>query len=391
MSDASPPRPERLPYGRQQIDDDDVRAVVEALRSDWLTCGPAVERFEEALAAACGARHAVAVNSGTAALHLALKAVGVGPGDRVLTSANTFLASANAAEYLGATADFADVDPATRCVSVGTLEAAWRGDVKAVVAVDFAGYPCATPEMAAFVHGRGAALVEDACHSLGGALGGYPVGGLPWVDAATFSFHPVKTLTTAEGGAVLTGRGEWAAACRLFRNHGMARPGPGEDEDARPYAMETPGYNYRITDLQCALGHSQLGKLRRFVARRREIVAAYDEAFAGWAHVRTPPRAGPGVEPAWHIYALQIDFEALGTTRAALRRALEEEGVGTQIHYYPVHLQPYYAKRYGYAPGKCPAAETWFRQALSLPLHPGLTDDDVRRVADALRRRLPGG
>ena len=376
-------RPGLLPYGRQAIDEDDIAAVVEVLRSDWLTCGPAVDRFETELAATCGARHAVAVCNGTAALHLALRAAGVGSGDRVLTSANTFLASANAAEYLGATADFADIDPVTRCLSLATLQAAWKPDVKAVVAVDYAGTPCATKEMADFIHQRGAVLVEDACHALGGLRDGYPVGGLPWVDMATFSFHPVKTLTTGEGGAILTNRAEWADSCRLNRNHGMARPSPESDMAARPYTMERPGYNYRLTDLQCALGLSQLRKLGAFVARRREIVDRYNQAFEALNHVQTPS-VPDGATVAWHLYALRIDFAAIGKTRAAVVADLRAHGIGTQIHYYPVHLQPYYAQRYGYAPGKCPAAETWYEQTLSLPLFPAMHDRDVQKVIEAL-------
>ena len=364
-----------LPYGRQSIDEDDIAAVVEVLRSDWLTCGPTVDRFEKALACRCGAAQAVAVSNGTAALHLAMRAIGVGPGDRVLTSANTFLASANATEYVGAAADFADIDPVTRCLSLETLKAAWKPDVKAVVAVDYAGIPCVSKEMADYIHQRGAVVVEDACHAIGSQRDGFPVGGLPWVDLTTFSFHPVKTLTTGEGGAILTNKAKWADSCRLNRSHGMKRL----PSDVRPYTMETPGYNYRLTDLQCALGIAQLQKLDTFICRRREIVEKYNRAFAALPHVRIP-QTPQGSSVAWHLYAVQVDFSALNTTRAAVMEALKAGGVGTQIHYYPVHLQPYYTHRYGYALGKCPVAETWFEQTLSLPLFPAMTDEDVRHV-----------
>ena len=375
---SSSPLPSRLlPYGRQSIGEDDIAAVVEVLRSDWLTCGPAVERFELELARACGATQAVAVSNGTAALHLAMRAAGVGPGDRVLTCSNTFLASANAAEYVGATADFADMDPVSRCLSLETLKAAWKPDVKAVVAVDYAGTPCVSKEMADFIHGRGAIVVEDACHAIGSRRNGFSVGGLPWVDMTTFSFHPVKTLTTGEGGAILTQKAEWADSCRLNRSHGMRRL----PADGRPYTMETPGYNYRLTDIQCALGVAQLRKLDAFVQRRRAIVETYNRAFAPLAHVKIP-QTPSGAAVAWHLYAVQIDFPALKTTRAAVVEALKAGGVGTQIHYYPVHLQPYYANRYGYAPGKCPAAERWYEQTLSLPLFPSMTDGDVQKVVD---------
>ena len=377
-SSSSPLRSRLLPYGRQSIDEDDIAAVVEVLRSDWLTCGPAVDRFEAALASRCGAAHAIVVSNGTAALHLAMRAAGVGPGDRVLTSANTFLASANAAEYVGATADFADIDPVSRCISLETLKASWKPDVKAVVAVDYAGTPCVSKEMADFIHQRGAVVVEDACHAIGSQRDGFSVGGLPWVDMTTFSFHPVKTLTTGEGGAILTQRADWADSCRLNRSHGMKRL----PLEPRPYTMEVPGYNYRLTDIQCALGMTQLKKLDIFTRRRREIVEAYNRAFAPLSYVKIP-RTPDGSIVAWHLYAVQLDFSAMNTTRPAVVEALKASGVGTQIHYYPVHLQPYYANRYGYTPGKCPVAETWFEQTLSLPLFPAMTDGDVQHVIQA--------
>ncbi len=369
-----------LPYARQDITDEDVAAVVQTLRSDWLTCGPRVDQFEQALATAARTAHAIAVCNGTAALHLALQAAGIGPGDRVLTSANTFLASANAAEYTGATADFADIDPETRCLSLETLKAAWKPDVKAVVAVDFAGYPCVTEAMAEFIHQQGAVVIEDACHAIGGQRDGYPVGGLPWVDATTYSFHPVKNMTTGEGGAVLTARHDWAESCRTGRCHGMMRDPVGD----RPYTMDTLGYNYRITDLQCAIGIGQLQRLNGYVHRRRELVARYNQAFAGLPGLRRPPMPAPGIDPAWHLYAVAIDFDALGTDRETLRASLLKRGIGTQLHYYPVHLQPYYMRRYGYHTGLHPEAERWFRQCLSLPLFPGMTDDDATRVIEAV-------
>ncbi len=382
MTDGAPSSPVRsrlLPYGRQSIDEDDIAAVVEVLRSDWLTCGPAVDRFEAALATRCGAAQAVAVSNGTAALHLVMRAAGVGPGDRVLTSANTFLASANAAEYVGATADFADMDPVSRCVSLETIKAAWKPDVKAVVAVDYAGVPCVSKEMADFIHERGAVVVEDACHAIGSQRDGFCVGGLPWVDLTTFSFHPVKTLTTGEGGAILTNKAEWADSCRLNRSHGMKRM----PADVLPYTMETPGYNYRLTDIQSALGLAQLRKLDAFTQRRQEIVEKYNRAFSALPHMRIP-QTPAGATVAWHLYAVQVDFSALNTTRGAVVEAFKASGVGTQIHYYPVHLQPYYMNRYGYAPGKCPVAETWFEQTLSLPLFPAMSEDDVRHVIQVL-------
>lgn len=427
-----------IPYGRQSISADDLAAVARVLEHGLLTTGPAVEAFEQALCRVTGAPHACACSNGTTALHLAMLAARIGPGDRVLTSTNTFLASANCAEFVGATADFADIDPVTRCVSVETLARAWKPDVKAVVAVDFAGYPCATQEMADFVHARGAILIEDACHSIGGAIGEGRVGGLPWVDMTTFSFHPVKTITTGEGGAVLTANPEWNARMRLLRSHGMVRTGRDEAGDAPwVYEMSELGYNYRITDLQSALGTSQLSRLPEFVARRQAITDRYNRAFAGLPHLRLPPvveirgqRSEDGGQkseiggtsgdslhpssfiphpsppssdlrpltsdsrpssptsdlrpltsaPSWHLYVVEIDFPALGKTRTQVMNELGARRVGTQVHYIPVHTQPYYRNKYGYDWGKCPAAEAYYRHALSLPLYPLMSDKDVEHV-----------
>ncbi len=419
--------PPSIPYGKQSLDNSDIEAVAQVLATDFLTCGPTVTSFEDALCAYTGAAHAVAVCNGTAALHLALKAAGIGPGDRVITSANTFLASANAAEYVGAITDFADIDPNTLCLSTETLKAAWKPDVKAVVAVDFAGYPCVTKEMADFIHSRGAIIIEDACHAIGGSvsnplhetqsantpakagttnashqvvppfvvppLGGSPhdghhgktfnkyrIGALPWVDITTFSFHPVKTMTTGEGGAILTNNENRAAACRCLRHHGMI---PETNKNtARPYSMQELGFNYRMSDIHCALGISQLQKLDAFVERRRAITAQYMDAFASIPNPPLRPALPyPGQSEAWHLFACRTQQ---GYCRDTLREQLHQHGIGTQIHYYPVHLQPYYMKKYGYAPGKCPHAETWFSQALSLPLFPAMTEQDTKQVLEAL-------
>lgn len=390
-----------IPYGRQSIDDDDIEAVIEVMKSDWLTCGPKVIEFENALAAYCGAKHAVAVANGTAALHVAMLAGGLGPGNCVLTSANTFLASANCAEFVGATADFADIDPLSRNVSVDTLKAAWRDDVKAIVPVDFAGYPCDMPAIANLARSRGVIIIEDASHAVGSRLrheGRWRrVGGHPWADLTTFSFHPVKTMTTGEGGAIITDDDRLAERCRLFRSHGMVRP---VDAGARPslpdpcplletgpwyYEMQEVGFNYRITDLQCALGLSQLRKLDKFVARRRAIVDAYNSAFASMKHLERPV-CSSDAEPAWHLYAVEIDFEALGKSRARVMAELQSEGVGTQVHYIPVHCQPYYRKKYGYGLGKCPNAESYYLRCLSLPLYAAMSDSDIQTVIKAVRK-----
>jgi UDP-4-amino-4,6-dideoxy-N-acetyl-beta-L-altrosamine transaminase len=407
QSSKAKPQPEAfLPYGRQQVDTTDQRAVAEVLASVWLTCGPKVEEFERALAKACGARHAVAVSNGTAALHVALLAAGVGSGQRVLTTPNTFVASANCAAYVGATPDFADIDPVTLNLSPASLEQRWRDDVRAVVAVDFAGYPCDMPAIAKLARRRGAAVIEDAAHALGTrfrvANRWHKVGGHPWADLTTLSFHPVKTITTGEGGAILTNDDKLAARCRQFRSHGIVRDTvafqfdpdtlaprvAGSPAVVAPwyYEMQALGFNYRITDIQCALGISQLAKLSAFIKRRQEVVDCYNKAFAKLSHVRRPVQARQPVagfeqtRPSWHLYVLQLDFAALGWTRGAFMQALRARGIGSQVHYIPVHLQPFYRATYGYAPGLCPVAEAYYRCCLSLPLYGSMSDADIKRV-----------
>jgi UDP-4-amino-4,6-dideoxy-N-acetyl-beta-L-altrosamine transaminase len=371
-----------LPYGRQAVNEQDIQAVVDVLRGDWLTCGPAVEAFEHALCETTGARHAVVVANGTVALHLAMLAAKIGSGDRVITSPNTFLASANCAEYVGATADFADIDPETLNLSPAALQAAWTDDVKAVVAVDFAGRPCDMPAIAETARARGAVVIEDAAHALGSCLGPEnKVGSHPWADMTTFSFHPVKTLTTGEGGAITTNSDELAARCRLLRSHGMEKNRPDEPWF---YEMNELGFNYRITDIQCALGLSQLNRLEHFIARRQEITDSYNRSFQPLENLTVPAPVAVG-RSAWHLYVAQIDFPGIGKSRAQVMAELRERGVGTQVHYIPVHLQPYYRRKYGYAQGKCPVAEAYYEKALSLPLFPSMTDEDIDTVIRAVR------
>ena len=386
-----------VPYGRQAVNEQDIQAVVDVLRGDWLTCGPTIKAFEQALCETTGAKHAIAVANGTAALHVAMLAAEIGTEDRVLTSPNTFLASANCAEYVGATADFADIDPLTYNLSPTALEAVWTDDVKAVVAVDFAGRPCDMEAIAGIARACGAVIIEDAAHALGSCLGpDNKVGSHPWADMTTFSFHPVKTLTTGEGGAITTNSDELAARCRLLRNHGMQRTRP--DSEPWFYEMAEVGFNYRITDLQCALGLSQLQRLESFIARRQEITNAYNDAFQGLENLTTPTPVTAG-RSAWHLYVAQINFQGLENkkgagsacfqplekTRAQVMGELKERGVGTQVHYIPVHLQPYYREKYGYAEGKCPVAEATCEKCLSLPLFPAMTDQEVEQVIHAVQ------
>lgn len=394
-----------LSYGRQSISEDDIAAVVAALRSDFLTQGPLVDEFERAFAARAGAKHAVAVNSATAALHLAMKVLGLGPRDRVVTSPITFLASANAAAYVSATPDFADIDPRTATLDPVALGQGWRADTRAVVAVDYAGQACDLPAIAEIARARGAYVIEDACHGVGGAFHAagraWPLGANPWADIGVFSFHPVKTMTTGEGGMLVTNDDEWARRARLLRSHGIERQPanfttPADDAflaEKGPwfYEMQELGYNYRLTDLQSALGLSQLRRLDSFLARRREIVAAYNAAFADLDWLRTPVPRDPAdaTTASWHLYTVQIDFAALGRTRTEVMAQLRSAGVGTQVLYIPVHLQPWYRQSYGYAPGKCPHAEAFYTRALSLPLFSAMTDRDVAGVIDAVRQLAP--
>jgi len=384
-----------LPYARQTIEDDDVAAVAQALRAEYLTTGPTVGRFEEAFAAASGAAQAVASNSGTAALHLAALALDLGPGDAAVVPSVTFLATANVVRMAGADVEFADVDPDTGLMRPADLAAAiargkargWR--VRAAFPVHLNGQVCDMAALAAVAAPDGVALVEDACHALGVA----DIGACRHSFAATFSTHPAKAIVTGEGGVTTTADPAAARRMRALRSHGMerdpARFGRRDaafDGDApNPWYYEMPeiGWNYRLPDILCALGLAQLPKLARFQARRRAIAARYDRVLAPLApHIRPVPH---GAAPhGWHLYALLVDFAALGTTRRRFMEALRTEDIGTQVHYVPVHTQPYYARRYGAL--DLPGAEAYYARCLSIPFYPALSDDDVERVAGAIGR-----
>ena len=388
-------------YGRQRIEDDDIEAVLKVLRSDYLTTGPEVEAFEREFASRVGVNYAVAVTNGTAALHLSMLVLGIGKGDRVVTSPNTFLASANCAAYVGATPDFCDIEPVSYNLSPELLEANWKPDTRAVVAVDYAGQPANMPEIARIARQHGAWVIEDASHGTGTTFAydgqSWHTGSHPWADLTVFSLHPVKTITTGEGGVITTNNAEWAEKLRRLRHHGIQRTsghwfGLGSSDEAMQeqgpwyHEMQDLGYNYRITDFQCALGRSQLRKLDRFIERRLEIVERYNRAFSDVPGIRIPGLAdwletGSNTRISWHLYTLQIDFASIGMSRAVLMKTLAGRGIGTQVLYIPVHLQPWYRQQYGYGPGKCPTAEQFYTRALSLPLHPSLSDDDVDTIA----------
>jgi UDP-4-amino-4,6-dideoxy-N-acetyl-beta-L-altrosamine transaminase len=364
-----------LPYGRQTIDDDDIAAVAKVLRSDWLTTGPIVPRFEEAVAAFTGARYGVAVSSGTAALHAALYAIGIGPGDEVIVPPVTFVATANAVVFQGGTPVFADVDPETLLLDPAAAEAAITPRTKAIIAVDYAGQPCDYTALRAIADRHNLALIADACHSLGARHRGEPVG--THADLTVFSFHPVKNITTGEGGMILTGSLEYRNRMAAFRNHGI-------DTDHRQraergswfYEMQDLGYNYRITDFQCALGSSQLAKLPGWLARRAAIADRYTRTFeqSGWVR---PLAVRSDVTHAWHLYIVRLD-------RTAAFDRLREQGIAVNVHYIPVHLQPYYRRHWGTGPGLCPVAEAAYPELLTLPLFPAMTDEDTDRVIRAI-------
>ena len=384
-------RPGFLPYGRQSIDEADIAAVAEALRADFLTTGPLVDRFEQAFAEAVGAPFAVACGNGTQALRLAVAALDVGPGDVCVVPSVTFVATANVCAMQGAQVVFADVDPATGLMTDETLADALaraRGEVRAVLPVHLTGNACDMPALQAMADRWGCSIVEDACHAVGTETPWGPVGSASRSDAACFSFHPVKTLTTGEGGMVTTRDAAIYARMRRLRSHGLVREG----FDAAPgpwwYEQTELGWNYRLPDLNCALGLSQLRRLSHFVERRRALAARYAARLAHLAPVVQLPPARDGVVPALHLLAARIDFAAAGTTRADLMEALRRRGIGSQVHYIPVHRQPWWAAR-SRTP-TLPGADAWYERTLSLPLYPSMTEADVDRVADALSGALAG-
>lgn len=394
--------PDFLPYGRHALDEDDVQSVVDVLRGDWLSSGPAVTNFEAALVERVGASHAVSCSSGTAGLHLACLAIGFDPGDVAIVPALTFMATANAVRLAGGEVWFADVDPDTGLMTQESLQHALNraaGRVRAVLPVHMNGQTPDMGQLKRVIADRETAVIEDAAHALGAITGisegeaGAPVGACRNSHMTVFSFHPVKPITTAEGGAVVTNDDGLAGRVREFRSHGIIRD-PARmknsslafDSDGTPnpwyYEMHELGLNYRSTDVQCALGISQLDKLDKYTAIRRQLAGTYDhELQALGPHVRPVPRM-KGCRSAWHLYVVHIDFATLGTSRARVMNALRERGIGSQVHYIPVHLLPFYVQRYGRI--DLPGAQSYYDRALSIPLHPRMTDVDVRRVVSVL-------
>ncbi|TFW18183.1 UDP-4-amino-4,6-dideoxy-N-acetyl-beta-L-altrosamine transaminase [Massilia arenosa] len=381
-----------IPYGRQSISDADIAAVEEVLRSDWITQGPSIDRFEQALAAYVGAQHGVAVANATAALHIACLALGVGEGSRVWTSPNTFLASANCALYCGASVDFVDIDPATYNMSTAALAAKLEQAKAAgtlpdvVIPVHFAGQSCDMEAIGALARDYGFRVIEDASHAVGADYRGGKVGNCRHSDLTVFSFHPVKILTTGEGGMLMTNSADLHRSLQRLRSHGMVRdPAMQQEQGAWIYEQQELGFNYRITDIQAALGLSQLTRLDAFIARRRELAARYDRLLAGLP-LAIPYQADYGVS-SWHLYPIWIDEEKAGRSRRGVFDALRASGIGVNVHYIPVPNQPYY-QRLGFVPGQFPQAERYYNGAISLPMYYSLTDAEQDQVVAAVRQAL---
>ncbi|MBU6957441.1 UDP-4-amino-4,6-dideoxy-N-acetyl-beta-L-altrosamine transaminase [Pseudomonas sp. CVAP len=381
-----------IPYGRQSLDQADIDAVVAVLQSDWLTQGPTIERFEQAMAERCQADYAVAVCNATAALHIACLAVGLGPGDRLWTTPNTFLASANCGRYCGAEVDFVDIDPLTWNLDAYALKAKLEtaednGTLpKVLVAVAFSGQSCDLRMIAGLAERYGFTVIEDASHAVGASYAGRPVGCGEFAAMTVFSFHPVKIITSAEGGMVLTNRRDLAERLQRLRSHGMTRdPEQMTEASHGPwyYQQVELGFNYRITDLQAALGLSQLNKLDDFIERRRELAARYDRLLAYLP--LTLPSAQPEAESAWHLYVVRLQLDRINLSHRQVFEGLRAAGVGVNLHYIPVHLQPYY-RDLGFAEGDFPQAERYYAEAISLPLFPLLSDEQQDYVVEQLRR-----
>jgi UDP-4-amino-4,6-dideoxy-N-acetyl-beta-L-altrosamine transaminase len=383
-----------IPYGRQDISEDDIAAVVEVLRSDWLTQGPAIARFEDAVARYCGVRHAVAVSNATAALHLACLAAGLRPGGLLWTVPNTFVASANCGRYCGARVDFVDIDPHSYNLSIEALErklalAEQRGELPDVlVPVHFAGQSCDMLRIGQLARRYGFRVIEDGSHAIGGRYRGRPVGSCEFSDMAVFSFHPVKIVTTGEGGMVLTNSQALYDSLVRLRSHGVTRDPAmmeGVPEGPWDYQQVELGFNYRMTDLQAALGASQLSRLDAFVARRQYLAERYDRLLEGLP--LAPPQHALQASSSWHLYVIRLRLDALQKSRRQVFDELRARGVGVNVHYIPVHTQPYY-RRLGFAQGDFPMAEQYYREAISLPMFYGLLDQQQDQVVAALREVL---
>lgn len=373
-----------IPYGRHLIDSEDIQAVVETMHSDWLTTGPRIELFENAFASFVSSKHAVALSSGTAALHAMMFAIGVGANDEVILSPMTFAASANAILYQKATPVFCDVEKDTLLIDPNRIEKKITPRTKALLAVDYAGQPCDYEALAEIARRHDLFLLADSCHSLGAEYKGRKIGEI--ADLTAFSFHPVKNITTGEGGMVTTGHGEFAGRIRSFRNHGIKTDHKQRFEQGTWfYEMVDLGFNYRLTDIQSALGMSQLSKLPGWLEKRRSIARTYKESFSDLEAVE-PLVSHPDRNHTYHLYVIRLDLELLQAGRKEIFTALRNEKLGVNVHYIPVHFHPYYREKFGLGPGLCPVAESAYERIITLPLHHGMDERQVEQVIAAVRK-----
>jgi perosamine synthetase len=375
-----PIRNKLLPYGHQWIDNEDIASVVEVLKGDWITQGPKVDEFEKRVAEYCHAKYAVAVSSGTAALHAACAVAGISPGNEAITAPITFAATANAIVYGSGKPVFADIREDTLNIDAGEIRKRLSPETKAILPVDFAGHPADLDEIRKIASEKGLIIIEDASHALGAEYKGRKTGSL--ADMTIFSFHPVKHITTGEGGMILTNSKEFYEKLKTFRHHGIV---PKPDKGPWYYEIPQPGHNFRITDFQCALGLSQLKKLALFIQRRRKIAARYNEAFAKMEEIITPFEED-FVKAVYHIYVIQLRTEMLKVGRREIFEALRAENIGVNVHYLPIHLHPFYQDKFGYKRGDYPKAERYYERAITLPIFPKMSDEDVKDVIEAVRK-----
>ncbi|MBY0123448.1 UDP-4-amino-4,6-dideoxy-N-acetyl-beta-L-altrosamine transaminase [Bacillus sp. S/N-304-OC-R1] len=379
-----PVRDAYLSYGQQWIDDDDIQSVLETLKSPYITQGPKIEEFEQAVASYAGTKFAVAFSNGTAALHGACFAAGVGQGDEVITTPITFAASSNSVLYCGGKPVFVDIDERTYNIDPNKLEKAITPRTRAIIPVDFTGQPVDMEAIKQIADKYKLVVIEDGAHSLGAAYKGKKVGAL--ADMTMFSFHPVKHITTAEGGIIVTNSSEYAEKLRLFRSHGIKNYDLSKDEGPWYHEMVELGYNYRMTDLHAALGISQMRKLDMFVEKRREIANLYNQAFSELDGVKIPFQL-EGTNSSWHLYMISLDLEKFSVGRREIFEALRAENIGVHVHYIPVYLHPYY-QQIGYKKGLCPVAENWYETALTIPLFPKMTFEDIDSVINGIKKVL---
>lgn len=374
---------EFIPYGRQNIDEEDIKAVIEVLRSDWITQGLRVEEFEARVADYCGTSYAVAFNSGTSALHAAMYAAGIGVGDEVITTPLTFVATANAALYVGARPVFVDIDEETYGIDIEYIEDAITPHTRAIMPVDYAGYPMDIMRIREIADKYNLVIIEDAAHALGAVRDGVMVGNQ--ADMTMFSFHPVKHITTGEGGMIVCNNPDFYRRLKLFRSHGITKEVEYLEANDGPwyYEMQELGYNFRITDIQCALGISQMNKLEKFLQERRLLAKKYDQTLGEVKWLRNPPVPPPDSCHAYHLYPLLLNSDV---KRTEFYIYLGNHNIGSQVHYIPVHLQPYYRRRFGYKSGDFPRAEDFYAQEISIPLFPGLTRKQQEYVIEVIKR-----